>query len=150
MKKIFTLLLFFSTASLSAQTLSDLDFLAGNWTGTQGGVSMQEIWTSSPGGIIVGLHKDVFPNGRSSFEFLRIVKTETGITYLASPGGSEPTPFPLKEVNGTKAIFENLEHDFPQRIIYTLQDNKLMVRIEDASGDKGMGWVWTKTALDSK
>lgn len=150
MKNLLTLLFLFSATSIYGQTLSDLDFLAGNWTGSQGGASMQEIWTTSPGGIMVGLHKDVFPNGRSSFEFLRIVNTESGITYLASPGGSEPTSFPLKEVKGTKAIFENLDHDFPQRIIYTRQNDQLTVRIEDASGEKGMGWVWSKTEINTQ
>ena len=149
MKKLLTILTLLSSGSLSAQTMTDLNFLAGNWTGSQGGASMQEIWTSSSGGILVGLHKDVFPNGRSSFEFLRIVETEKGITYLASPGGSKPTPFPLKEVNDKKAVFENLDHDFPQRIIYELQSDKLMVRIEDASGEKGKGWVWTKTEINN-
>lgn len=150
MKKLLIILLMLSAGSVSAQTLEDLNFMAGNWTGTQNGAKMQEIWTTSPGGIMVGLHKDVFPNGKSSFEFLRIVSNSQGITYLASPGGSEPTPFTLKEVKNKKATFENLDHDFPQRIIYERQDDKLMVRIEDASGEKGMGWVWTKTKLDSK
>lgn len=145
MKHLLIFLFLLSLGSSSAQTLSDLDFLTGNWTGTQGGVTMQEVWTSSPGGIMVGLHKDVFPNGRSSFEFLRIVETEHGITYLASPGGSEPTPFTLKEVSGTKAVFENLEHDFPQRIIYSLSGEKLTARIEDVTGEKGMQWTWTRT-----
>jgi len=46
-----------------------------------------------------------------------------------------------------KVVFENLSHDFPQRIIYSRAGDKLTARIEDESGEKGMQWSWTKMEL---
>jgi hypothetical protein len=39
-------------------------------------------------------------------------------------------------------VFENLGHDFPQRVIYRKgADGKLTARIEDAAGRKFEQWV---------
>lgn len=143
-----TLLLLFlalTTASIQAQTLTDLDWMSGYWTSSENGTTMEELWTPASGGMMLGLHRDVFGNGRSSFENIRIVQTAEGIVYLASPGGKPATPFTLKEVSAQKAVFENLEHDFPQRIIYSKEGNNLTARIEDETGEKGMQWTWIKT-----
>ena len=150
MKSIFLLLtlLVIIPGTLSAQTLEDLDWMSGYWKLSQGGATLEELWTPASGGMMVGVNRTVYPNGRASFEFLRIVKTDSSIVYLASPGGASPTAFTLTEVTGSKAVFENLEHDFPQRIIYSLAGNQLTARIEDESGEKGMQWTWTKTNLD--
>ena len=144
---ILTSLLLIST-SLSAQSIADLSWMNGYWTNAQNGNSSEELWSSPDGGIMVGLNRGVYANGRSSFEFLRIVESEGKVVYLASPGGQTPTPFTLTEVNGEKAVFENLEHDFPQRIIYSRDSDKLTARIENASGEKGMQWTWIKTNFD--
>ncbi len=78
---------------------------------------------------------------------MRIEENETGISYFASPRGSSPTEFKLKETQGKKVIFENPEHDFPQRIIYELKEgNKLVARIEgEINGEiKSQQWEWAK------
>ncbi|MEQ9309661.1 MAG: DUF6265 family protein [Balneolaceae bacterium] len=139
---VFTFILV--TGITQAQTLSELDWMTGYWTSSEKGSTMEELWTPASGGMMLGLHRDVFANGRSSFENIRIIETKNGIVYLASPGGQPATPFTLKEVSAQKAIFENLEHNFPQRIIYSREGNTLTARIEDESGEKGMQWTWTK------
>ncbi len=146
--RILLLVLTLFSFSIQAQSLSDLNWMAGYWTSSENGTTMEELWTPYAGGLLVGLHRDVFGNGRSSFEFLRIVQSEKDIVYLASPSGRPATPFTLKELSGQKAVFENLEHDFPQRIIYSREGDTLTARIEDKSGDKGMQWTWTKTKFD--
>jgi hypothetical protein len=55
-----------------------------------------------------------------AFEFLRIVERETGLVYIAQPGGAPPTEFVLTELNAKRAVFENPRHDYPQRIVYEL------------------------------
>lgn len=151
MKSIFLfIILFLLTFSglLNAQTLKDLEWMSGYWTLSQNGNTMEELWTPASGGLMLGLHRDVFSNGRMSFEYLRIAESSEGIVYLASPGGQAPTSFSMTEVMRNKVVFENLGHDFPQRIIYSLNGDKLTARIEDASGDNGMEWTWTKTKFN--
>lgn len=149
LKITFLALFLISLSGISkAQTLTDLNWMAGYWTSAEDGSSMEELWTTASGGMLVGVHRDVFANGRSSFEYLRIVETAEGIVYLASPGGRPATPFTLTAHSANTASFENLENDFPQRIIYTKKGKTLTARIEDKSGEKGMEWTWTKTNFD--
>jgi hypothetical protein len=127
--------------------LAELAWLEGHWVGESDGVSTEEIWTSADGGIIVGLHRDVFPSGKAFFEFLLITATEEGIVYLASPMGRDPTSFALEKLDGQLAVFSNPEHDFPQRIIYRRDGDHLHARIEgeEQGQPRSAECVWQRT-----
>src|SRR6266850_1781503 len=134
--KILIAILCLSLAGLSRQAgatteLSELGWITGHWTGVQDGMEMEESWLAPKGNTMLGLHRDVKNNRTVSFEFLRIEAAADGITYWASPRGKPATPFRLIEVNGKKVVFENAQHDFPQRIIYWLSsDDSLHAKIE--------------------
>ena len=104
----------------------------------------EEFWSEPAGGVMLGLHRDVFPDDSSFFEFLRIVSTDQRITYVASPRGVGTTSFALVEIDGQSATFENPGHDFPQRIIYRREDDRLIARIEGETdgGPAAREWVW--------
>jgi hypothetical protein len=125
-------------------SLDDLTWLAGHWEGSAGGVGMEEFWTDPQGGVMVGLHRDVFPARPAFFEYLRIEQRESGVVYIASPRGGNATEFALVAVGEAEVVFENLEHDFPQRIIYRRQGELMIARIEgDVSGEsKARQWEW--------
>jgi hypothetical protein len=126
--------------------VSGLGWMEGRWTGTKDGLAMEEIWTSPAGGALVGLHKDV-KGARVSFEFLRIAVAEGGgVTYFAMPRGASATPFALVEASGERAVFENKEHDFPQRILYWREGERLHARIEGTLKGKPASeeWSWTR------
>ena len=109
---------------------------------------MEEHWTSPSGGALVGLHKDVKGGRMVSFEFLRIEATkEGGVVYLASPAGAPVTSFRMVTLEDRRVVFENKEHDFPQRILYWLDaGGALHARIEGRQGGKDLHeeWVWAK------
>ena len=135
----------------SAGRIAELAWLEGHWTGNDGPLRMEEIWTSADGGALVGLHKDVSTRGgaarMASFEFLRIEAGADGVAYVAQPGGQPPTRFPLVESGPRRAVFANLAHDFPQRILYWVDDaGALHARVEGPKGGKTVGqeWTWTK------
>jgi len=129
-----------------APVIEDLSWMSGHWVGTSGDVVMEEFWTEPGGGVMVGLHQDVFPDGSSFFEFLRIVTTERGLTYIASPRGTGTTEFVLVRLDGKSIVFENLEHDFPQRIIYQREGDRLTARIEGEVGGnlRAKEWTWDR------
>ena len=107
------LLLSGTLAQAQKPTLSDLAWLAGSWTGTSQGIEMEEHWTAPKGNSMVGLHRDVGKGRTLLFEFLRIEQQGDQIVYLSMPNGRSPaTPFPLKEVSGTRVVFENPEARF--------------------------------------
>ena len=108
---------------------------------------MEEHWTSVRGGALLGLHRDVKGERMVSFEFLRVQATPEGTFYFASPRSKPPVAFKLKELGERRVVFENLEHDFPQRILYWLDAAGAMhARIEGPQGGKTVSeeWVWTK------
>ncbi|MGH9907916.1 MAG: DUF6265 family protein [Pyrinomonadaceae bacterium] len=128
--------------------LSALSWLAGSWSGVQKGVEMEEMWLPAKGNTMLGLHRDVKDGRTVMFEFLRIEAAANGITYWASPRGQPATPFRLAEINQNHAVFENREHDFPQRIIYRLtKDGKLYARVEGTLKGKPAfeEWTWSRS-----
>jgi hypothetical protein len=129
----------------AARELQSLAWMEGCWVGEEDGVRTEECWTAPEGGLLLGMHRDVRPSGKSFFEFLRISIEGDRITYWGSPMGRAPTPFPGKEVGEKRVVFENLAHDFPQRILYWLEDDgSLSARVEgDVKGTlRQESWRW--------
>lgn len=134
---------------IPAQTLQDLSWMSGYWTETNGEHTAEELWSSPTDELMIGFHRDTFADRPAFFEYLRIEQTDSSITYWASPQGkTPPTSFTLIRLYDQRAIFENLTHNFPQRIIYTRTGNILTARIENASGQKAMEWSWEKTIFN--
>ena len=49
-------------------------------------------------------------------------------------------------MTATRVVFENLSHDFPQRIIYSRKGKQLCARIEGTlqGKEEGEEWCWDK------
>ena len=134
----------------TAPSLESLSWLEGHWRGDDEGVRMEELWMSAEGAVMPGVHRDLFANGRSFFEYLRIELRPSGIVYLASPRGGATTEFPLRESSESFALFENPEHDFPQRIEYRREGELLTVAIEgNANGEtRRRSWQWKRVSSE--
>lgn len=121
-------------------------WMAGTWRVDSGGTTVEEHWTDAAGGLMLGTNRTIGAGGRASFEFLRIAKHEGRLAYIAMPGGQPATVFPLKSLEGTRVVFENRAHDFPQRIIYWRDGERLCGRVEgrEAAGDDSLQWCWER------
>lgn len=133
----------FSTGAFAAQLPS---WMSGSWAGTIDGVKMEEQWTSADGGVMLGLHRDIRANGKVSFEFLRIEQKGDAIVLLAQPGGRPATTFTATTATAEKIVFENLAHDFPQRISYWRKGDSLCARVEGVlkSDEVAEEWCWAR------
>ena len=133
----------------SAVKINELNWIAGNWSGDANGTITEEQWLEPRAGMMIGMNRMVFPNGKGTFEFLRIAETENGIAYFASPNGKPATSFALKELSKSKVVFENKAHDFPQRIIYERLEDTMMAMIEGEVNGKAqsMKWTWKRPSL---
>jgi hypothetical protein len=148
---ILFLLVGFSELAGAATDLSALAWMAGDWTGVQDGVEMEELWLVPKGNTMLALHRDVAGGHTVSFEFLRIEATPDGVTYWASPRGRPPTPFRLVELKDKRVVFENAEHDYPRRIIYWLgNDGSLHAKIEGTQSGKPASkeWTWRRSSRE--
>jgi len=137
-------------AAAEASDIGRLAWMTGSWAGEKDGVRLEEHWMSPRGATMLGMHRDL--RGRTvSFEFFRVVEDSLGLVYLAQPGGRAPaTPFRAKGLEERRIVFENLEHDFPQRVIYWLgKDGALHARVEGMIGGKleFEEWRWGAATL---
>ena len=135
MLSFFSLLLLY-TGFLPQEQKSDLNnfsWLAGCWEGNySNGRTVSEQWMKPLGNVMMGMSRTV-KNGKTiAYEYVRIEQHDDGtIHYVANPSGQHEASFQLKWAQGTKIIFENLSHDYPQRIIYQLiRPDSLSARIE--------------------
>ncbi len=90
------------------------------------------------GGTMIGMSRTVRNGKTVAHEFLQIRETgDGGIVYIADPSGQEGATFTLARLSTSEVVFENLEHDFPQRIIYRISsDGNLDASIEgDVNGE---------------
>ena len=79
----------------------------------------------------------------TSFEYLRIADTTSGLAYLASPRGIPPFEFKMKQLGDKRVVFENLANDFPQRVMYWMEpDGAMKARIEGRAQGKTRGMDW--------
>lgn len=132
--------------SATPPTLESLSWMAGHWRRAAGNESSEELWLPPAGNLMLGLGRSVAGGKTQFFEYLRIEARDGQLAYVASPLGGGTTDFALREAVGERAIFENLAHDFPQRIIYWRDGAGLCARIEgEANGSKRhMEWCWSR------
>ena len=119
-------------AQTSKPTLNDLSWLAGCWEANLRGREVNEQWMKPAGGIMLGMARTVSQGKATEFEFTQIREDKDGaIYYIAKPSGQAEASFKLLKLQNKEAVFENPQHDFPQRIIYRLQpDGSLFARVE--------------------
>jgi len=106
-----------------APAVEQLAWMAGSWEAPMGNILIEEHWTQPAGGTLFGVNRTIVAGKTVAFEFLRIETREDGIFYVAQPGGPPPTDFKLTRLGKQEVVFENPEHDFPQRIVYRKNAN---------------------------
>ncbi len=126
---------------------SNLGWLSGCWGSEKDGVQTEECWTAVRGGALLGSHSDVKEGRMVSWEFFRVDTTADGTFYFASPQSRTPVPFRMVENTDRKVVFENNAHDFPQRILYWVDEKgALHARVEGPMDGKEASeeWVWNR------
>lgn len=131
-------------AAPSAPAKVDLGWLAGHWLQAAGERRSEEIWLPPSDNLMLGVNQTIEGGETRSFEYLRIEIRGHVAVYWASPGGREATPFTLTESAAGSARFENPEHDFPQRITYRREGDRLDATIEGTvDGEvRTSSWSW--------
>lgn len=93
-------------------------WLAGCWEARGGARVTLEMWMPSAGGLMIGGSRTTVEGSARQFEHLRLHASEGKLVYTAIPSGQQQTAFTSTAVSDTLLVFENLHHDFPQRIMY--------------------------------
>ena len=117
-------------------SVTDLFWLSGCWQGRQGTAVIEEMWSKPAGTTMLGLGRAVKNNRTVSFEFMQFREQNGTLAFLPQPQGGAQVTFPLKELRAAKFVFENLTHDFPQRVIYERKTGLLVASIEGTQNGK--------------
>jgi hypothetical protein len=146
-------LLFFISAGAQEQKfkLEDFAWLAGCWASNRAGRVGEERWTTPKGGMMLGTGQTIKDGKTVEFEFMRIHEEKDGIFFTAKPSGQPEDSFKLISFQDGKAVFENPQHDFPQRVIYGRgPDGSLLARIEgEMNGQKrGIDFPFTRAKCE--
>ena len=135
-------LVFVLGGSIHAQdaksSVNGLSWMSGCWEVNDNGVITTERWAQPTENLMIGTSQTV-KNGKTvSFEFLRIANNGQGFVYVAKPSSAQSeTPFAFAKMGDKEIVFENLKHDFPQRIIYRADKaDSLFARIEGMQNGK--------------
>ena len=145
MKRTLAALLLVPAFAFAQARVESLDWLAGTWTQETADGRVSESWLGPANGLLVAVNLTARADGRKSFEFLRIADTAEGFSYFASPGGKAPVEFKLKESGDKRVVFENAAHDYPQRILYWREGERLVARIEGSIKGKERNEAWRFT-----
>jgi hypothetical protein len=113
------------------EELAKLSWLAGCWKSEAGEPGSIEQWMSPAGGTMLGMSRTIKQGRAIEFEFMQIRTMDDGsLVFIARPSGQTEATFRLLRLSETEVVFENTQHDFPQRIAYRYGGGRLRARIE--------------------
>ena len=119
MKNILLGFALMAMSTLTAQTSTSLLPLQGTWEGTVNGNRYVEQWTCA-NGVCDGSATSYRGATVSMTETTRIMEFAGHWLYLVWVGEGPAVAFTRTIANDSTWTFENKEHDFPQRISYTV------------------------------
>lgn len=114
------MLLAVTAACAGPSPADDHRWLVGAWTTTgQDGLTTTERWMALPSGDLLGTSTLGSDRVFVWAESLAIVDGPGGRALVAWPAGQPAVTFPLVESGPDTVAFENPDHDFPRRLVYT-------------------------------
>jgi hypothetical protein len=115
-------------------------WLAGCWERRTARQLVEEHWMVPRGGTMLGLGRTTRGDSLVEFEHTRIYRRGDRLVYAANPSGQTPAEFESIHTSDSAVIFENKQHDFPQRVIYRRRGaDSLLARVEGTMGGQVRG-----------
>jgi hypothetical protein len=124
------------------QSLDRLTFMAGDWLQQGVNGAVRETWLPARGGVMAGVGQTYRTGKPTVTEFMMLSERDGGLVFTAVLTGQAPTDFKLIPDAKGRAVFENPEHDFPQRVIYWPCEADLCARIEGMVNGKLKSVEW--------
>lgn len=113
-----------------------LAWMTGCWAAEGKESGSGEAWLAPAGGTMLGVGRTIKAGRTVEFEFMQIrVNPEGKLIFIALPSGQRETTFVATAVGPDEVVFENPNHDFPQKIMYRRSGPETMLaRIEGTRG----------------
>jgi Domain of unknown function (DUF6265) len=94
------------------------------------GAVVEEQWMAPRGGTMIGMGRTVRGGKTTEYELVVLREQDGRLAYEAHPSGQPSAVFLSREITDTSVVFENAEHDFPQRVGYRRSESGLAAWIE--------------------
>jgi len=132
-----------------AQNESILQLFPGKWKMETDKAEIYEEWSVANETELIGKSFSINNGEEVVSEILYLKKFGEQWAYVAVPDGQNMTLFAIVEYTQKQFIFENLEHDFPQRISYEFhKDGKLTAAIEGPMNGENKRKEFSYTIVD--
>ena len=108
-------------------SISELQWMAGKWIKESDSsvTTSIEVWEKTSETEMDGYGLTMDDGDTIFYERLQIIEEDDQLYYLADVGEGI-VKFKLNESDNNKWVFENLEHDFPKKIIYTYDGTSMV------------------------
>ena len=122
-------------AGAQARPVESLRWLSGCWERRTPTAYIEEQWSSTAGGMLVGFAKTTVRDSVREYEFVRISAVGDTLVYHAQPSRQQPAEFRAAPPYDSVVTFSNPAHDFPQRVAYRrVGADSIVARIEGTRG----------------
>ena len=137
-----------ATAAAAAASLEPLAFMAGCFRGEAGdGAILEERWSAPRDGMMLGTSQYTKEGRTLFFELSRVEGRDGKVTLWPQPGGKPTVGFTLARATAGEAVFENLSHDFPRRLVYKKSDQGLAIHLEGDEAGKAKSEDYAMTRI---
>ena len=119
-----------AAASQPAARIEQVAWLAGCWEYASGQRVVEEQWMAPRGRTMLSAGRTVQGEKLVEFEMVVIREQDGRLAYESHPSGQPSAVFLSRTLEDNEVVFENLQHDFPQRIGYRREGDSLNAWIE--------------------
>jgi hypothetical protein len=131
-------LLAFSAHAAAQADLRHAGWLAGCWELRAPNRITLEMWMPALGDMMLGASRTTVGTRTSEFEQLRLAPQGDRIVYTSLPSGQREASFTSSIVSDSLLVFENPQHDFPQKIVYRRRGADSIVAQIEGPGANGV------------
>jgi hypothetical protein len=131
MRSMLLLMMAFTVqAPARAAGIDDVAWLAGCWEYSSGARTVEEHWLAPRARTMMNAGRTVQGDKLLEFETVILREQDGRIAYEAHASGQPSAVFLSQRVGDREVVFENLQHDFPQRVGYKRDGDSLVAWIE--------------------
>lgn len=133
--------------------LARLDFMTGCWEGSfqaeRGSGIVEERYTSPTENLMLGTTRYLLEGRTVMWEFSKLEASDGAIVLTPFPRGvPSEHAFAMTELGDGEVVFEAPEHDFPKRILYRRDGERLIARIDDGTDEMVSEWEMEPVRCD--
>ena len=110
--------------------IDDVAWLTGCWEYSTGSRTVEEHWLAPRAHTMMNVARTVQADKLVEYEMVLIREQDGRLAYEAHPSGQASAVFMSRTVGNREVVFENLQHDFPQRVGYKRDGDALLAWIE--------------------